>query len=394
MKKLILAMVLVLLASATAGAETIKLGILIGYTGPIESLTPPMRKGAEFAMKEVTDSGALLGGAKVISVPGDTTCTDSAVAVASAERLVTSDKVNAIVGGDCSGVTIAILKNVAMPNGIVMISPSATTPALSTIEDNGLFFRTAPSDARQGQVISAVLKERGVKSAALTYTNNDYGKGLAHSIKTNFEKAGGKITISAAHEDGKADYTAEVGALSAAGGDVLIVAGYLDQGGKGIIRASVDTGAFDTFFLPDGMIGDSLPKTIGKALDGSYGTVPGTDSLGAVKFGSLAQKAGFKGRNPFVAESYDAAALILLAMQAAGSSKSVKFKDKVVMVANAPGEKIYPGELAKALKIIAEGGDVDYVGASAVELIGPGESAGNYREILVKDGKITTVRYR
>ena len=393
MKKLLIAMALVLLASVTASAETVKLGVIFGYTGPIESLTPPMAKGAELAMKEVSDSGALLGGAKVVSVRGDSTCTDSAAARAATERLVTSDQVNAIVGGDCSGVTIAMLQNVAMPNGIVMISPSATSPALSTLKDNGLFFRTAPSDARQGQVLGAILKERGVKSAALTYTNNDYGKGLADSIKTNFEKAGGKITISAAHEDGKADYTAEVGALAAAGGDVLIVAGYVDQGGKGIIRAAVDTGAFETFVLPDGMIGESLPKAIGKALDGSYGTVPGTDSPGAAKLGELAKKAGFKGGTPFVAESYDAAALILLAMQAAGSSKSMKLKDKVMMVANAPGEKIYPGELAKALKIIAKGGDVDYVGASAVELIGPGESAGNYREILVKGGKITTARY-
>ncbi len=394
MKKMLLAMTLVLFTSVAASAQTIKLGLLFGYTGPIESLTPAMAKGAELAMKEVNDSGALLGGAKLVSVRGDTTCTDSAAARAAAERLVTSDKVNAIVGGDCSGVTIAILESVAKPNGIVMISPSATSPALSTIKDNGLFFRTAPSDARQGQVISAVLKERGVKSAALTYTNNDYGKGLANSIKTNFEKAGGKITISAAHEDGKADYTAEVGALSAAGGDVLIVAGYLDQGGKGIIRAAVDTGAFKTFVLPDGMVGESLPKAIGKALDGSYGTVPGTDSPGKAKLSALTKKAGFKAGTPYVPESYDAAALILLAMQAAGSSKSMKLKDKVMMVANAPGEKIYPGELAKALKILAKGGDVDYVGASAVEFIGPGESAGSYREILVKNGKITTVRYR
>ncbi len=393
MKKLLIAMVLVLLAGVTASAETVKLGVIFGYTGPIESLTPPMAKAAELAMKEVSDSGAFLGGSKVVSVRGDSTCTDSAAARAATERLVTSDKVNAIVGGDCSGVTIAMLQNVAMPNGIVMISPSATSPALSTLKDNGLFFRTAPSDARQGQVLGAILKERGVKSAALTYTNNDYGKGLAHSIKTNFEKAGGKITISAAHEDGKADYTAEVGALAAAGGDVLIVAGYVDQGGKGVIRAAVDTGAFETFVLPDGMIGESLPKAIGKALDGSYGTVPGTDSPGAAKLGALAKKAGFKGGTPFVAESYDAAALILLAMQAAGSSKSMALKDKVMAVANAPGEKIYPGELAKALKILAKGGEIDYVGASAVELIGAGESAGNYREIQVKGGKITTVRY-
>ena len=85
---------------------------------------------------------------------------------------------------------------------------------------------------------------------------------------------------------------------------------------------------------------------------------------------------------------------MLLAMQAAGSNDPAKYKEKVMEVANAPGEKILPGELGKALQIIKDGGDVDYVGASAVELIGPGESAGSYREIEMKDGKMVTVGYR
>ena len=107
----------------------------------------------------------------------------------------------------------------------------------------------------------------------------------------------------------------------------------------------------------------------------------------------MAEKAGFKA-GPFSAEAYDAAALIMLAMQAAGSSDSSKLKDKVMDVANAPGEKIFPGELAKALKILADGGEVDYVGASAVELIGAGESAGNYRQIEISDGAVKAVKYR
>lgn len=393
MRKLLLALAATTMLSGTALADNVKIGVILGFTGPIESLTPDMAAGAELAMKEVTDSGAFMGGSSVESVRGDSTCTDAAAATAAAERLITSDKVNAIMGADCSGVTTAILQNVAMANGVVMISPSATSPALSDIEDNGLFFRTSPSDARQGQVLAEILKEKGVSSAALTYTNNDYGKGLAESIKSNVESMGGKITISAAHEDGKGDYSAEVAALAQAGGDVLIVAGYLDQGGKGIIQGALDSGAFDTFVLPDGMIGDSLPLAIGDGLNGSYGTVPGTDSPGAAKFGEMATAAGFKA-GPFASEAYDAAALIMLAMQAAGSADSAKFKDKVGMVANAPGEKIFPGELAKGLKILADGGDVDYVGASAVELIGPGESAGNYREILVDGGKNTTAKYR
>ena len=390
MRRVVAGLLMLLLPFGAAFADDVKLGLLLGYTGPIESLTGPMADGAELAIKEVSDSGALLGGLQVVSVRGDTTCIDSAAAVAAAERLVTADRVNAIVGGDCSGVTIAMLQNVAKPNGIVMISPSATSPALSTIEDDGLFFRTAPSDARQGEVVADILQEMGIREAALTYTNNDYGKGLADSIAANVEMRGGTITISVPHEDGKGDYSAEVAALAAVGGDILIVAGYLDQGGKGIIQAALDSGAFDQFFLPDGMIGDSLLEAIGPDLDGSIGTVPGTDSPGATRLEDMLGMAA----GPFVSESYDAVALILLAMQAAGSADSGAFKDHVMAVANAPGEQIFPGELAKALGILAAGGAVDYVGASAVELVGAGESAGHYRQMAVADGKLVTVGFR
>ena len=121
MKKLLIATTVSALIAGAALAEDIKLGIVFGFTGPIESLTQPMAQAAEMAMKEVTDSGALLGGSTVTSVRGDSTCIDSAAAVAVTERLVTSDKVNGIVGGDCSGVTGAMLKNVARLNGIVMV---------------------------------------------------------------------------------------------------------------------------------------------------------------------------------------------------------------------------------------------------------------------------------
>jgi branched-chain amino acid transport system substrate-binding protein len=393
MRKVFLALVTGAMLSGAAIADGVKIGIILGFTGPIESLTPAMAAGAELAIAEVNASGSFMGGTEITSIRADSTCIDSAAATAAAERLITSDKVNAIMGADCSGVTGAILANVAMANGIVMISPSATSPGLSTVEDNGLFFRTAPSDARQGQVVSQILGDHGYKSVAITYTNNDYGKGLADSIESNFEASGGKVTINVAHEDGKGDYSAEVAALAQAGGDILVVAGYLNDGGKGIIQASLDTGAFDIFYLPDGMIGDSLPADIGDGLNGSIGDVPGTDSPGAAMFTEMAKAAGFES-GPFAPESYDAAALLILAMQAAKSTDSQTFKSKVMDVANAPGQKIFPGDLGKALEFIASGGEVDYVGASAVELIGPGESAGSYKEILVKDGKNTTVGFR
>jgi len=396
MKKLLMATAATALMASTAmagsHAKEVKLGILVGFTGPIESLAEAMALGAELAVKEVNDSGALLDAAKVTAMRADSGCIDNGLATSNAERLI-ADGINGLIGADCSGVTGAVLQNVAIPNGMVMISPSATSPGLSTVEDNDLFFRTAPSDAREGQVMAEVLKDRGISSIALTYTNNDYGKGLADAIASSFEAAGGTVTITAAHEDGKADYSAEVGALASAGGDILVVAGYLDQGGLGIINASLDSGAFDTFGLPGGMIGDSLPKNVGADLDGSFGQIAGSGGEGIEKLKALAGDA-FDATSPYSPESYDAAALFMFAMQAANSTDPAAYGPKIFDVANAPGEKIYPGELAKGLEIIKNGGDIDYVGGSAVELIGPGESAGTYREIEVKGGENTTVRFR
>ena len=388
----LLATTLLAAMTVTAAAEEIKVGIILGFTGPIESLTPGMAEGAEMAFKEASDSGKLLGGKTVSSIRADSTCVDAAAATAAAERLITADGVAAIMGADCSGVTTAIANNVAVSNGVVMVSPSATSPALSTIEDNGFFFRTAPSDARQGQVLAEVVKARGISSVAVTYTNNDYGKGLAESFSGAYTAMGGTVEATAAHEDGKADYAAEVGALAATGAKDLVVLGYLDQGGKGMIQASLDSGAFERFIMADGMIGQSLPDAIGADLNGSFGTLPGGDTEGAATFLELAKAAGGDGDGPYRGESYDAAALIVLAMQAANSADRGAIQSKIEMVANAPGEKIGPGELAKGLTILASGGDVDYVGATNVELNDVGEVFGSYKEMEVKGGKFETIK--
>ncbi|MEM9854918.1 MAG: ABC transporter substrate-binding protein [Pseudomonadota bacterium] len=393
MKKLLMASAAGALVAGAASAEDIKLGVLLGFTGPIESLTGPMGAGAALAVSEVNEAGGILGGSMVEAVTADTGCIDNGLAQSNAERLI-AEGVSGLVGGDCSGVTGAILANVAIPNGMVMISPSATSPALSTVEDNGLFFRTAPSDAREGQVMAAILQERGIESIALTYTNNDYGKGLADAIQSNFEALGGEVTIVTAHEDGRADYSAEVAELDAAGGELLVVAGYLDQGGLGIIRAALDTGAWDTFGLPGGMIGDSLPANVGPDLDGSFGQIAGSGGEGADAMASLGEANGFDGTSPYTPESYDAAAIFMLAMEAAGSSDPAAYQAEILNVANAPGTQFFPGQLAEALAAIRAGEEVDYQGGSAVELVGPGEAAGSYREIEVQGGENVTVSFR
>ena len=379
------------LAAGAASAEDVKVGIILGFTGPLESITPGMAASAELAWKEVNDSGLLAD--KLVPVRVDSTCIDSAAATAAAERLVTAEKVAAIMGADCSGVTTAVLNNVAVPNGVVMISPSATSPALTEAKDNGFFFRTSPSDARQGEVMTDMLVAQGVKSVAVTYTNNDYGKGFADAFGAAFKKAGGTVTISAPHEDGKGDYSAEVAALQAAGGDLLVVLGYVDQGGVGIIRAATESGAFEKFALGDGMYGQSLIDAIGKDLEGTVGLIPAAEGEGADKFAAAAKAANIDPTSSYTGQSYDAAALIALAMQKAKSHDRTAIRDAVLDVANAPGEKILAGELAKGLQLLKDGKDIDYVGATNVELIGPGEAAGTYREYVVKDGKFETVKF-
>lgn len=398
MKKFLIGTAIAALASTSAladsHAETANIGIILGFTGPIESLTPDMAAGAELAIAEANTSGAFLDGTLLASVRADSTCIDAGAATAAAERLVTSDNVIGLMGADCSGVTTAIASNVAVPNGVVSISPSATSPALSSIDDNGFFFRTAPSDARQGEVLAEIVVERGIDSLAITYTNNDYGLGLADAFQAAFEAAGGSVEIVAAHEDGKGDYSAEVGALAAAGADALAVFGYVDQGGRGIIQSAIDTGAFDTFVLGDGMIGDSLTEGFGSDINGSFGTAPGSDSDGFAFFDAMAKANGIEGDGPYRGESYDAAALIILAAQAAGSTDRVGIQANILNVANAPGTPIAPGQLGAALAILAAGGEVNYVGATGVELIGPGEAAGSYRELEVIDGGFETMGVR
>ncbi len=396
MRKLIIAVFLFvssMITNSYADGHGIKMGIILGFTGPIESLTPAMAASAELAFKEASDSGSLLGGKKISVTRADSTCVDSAAAVTAAEGLV-SGGVVAIMGADCSGVTGAISEKVAVPNGVVMISPSATSPGLTDINDRGYFFRTAPSDARGGQILADITKDRGIKSVAITYTNNDYGKGLADVYSAAVKAHGIKVTTVAAHEDGKADYSSEVATLASAGGDAVAVIGYLDQGGKGIIQGSLDSGAFDKFILSDGMIGDSLTDSFGKDLNKSFGSIPGSTGKGAGVFSKVAKSAGIDSSGPYTGESYDAAALITLAMQAGGKADRNTIQKNVMSVANAPGTKIYPGQLKKALDLLASGKAVNYEGATGVEFTDVGEAFGSFLEKEIKGGKFKTKKQR
>jgi branched-chain amino acid transport system substrate-binding protein len=385
----------------TAQADEIKVGMIMSFTGPLESLVPPMVDGAELAFNEANASGELLDGSTITLVKGDATCIDSAAAVTAAEAAV-AEGVVAIFGADCSGVTKAVTQNVGMPNGIPNISPAATSPSLTTEPDNGLFYRTAPSDARGGEVLAAITADKGVKSIAITYVNTDYGVGLADVFEAAVEAAGIEVTAKIAHEGDKADYSAEVGVLSAAGGDALAVLGYIDQGGNQIIRGSLDSGSFDKFALGDGMIGTSLEEAFGDELNGSWGSTPGSLGESFQKFQAYASDNGVDPNSVYAGESYDAAALLILAMQAGdcdisgcnGSTDGRSIADNIQKIANGSGPKIYAGELAKGLRLLRAGNSINYQGATDVNFTEVGEAFGQFLEKGYVDGKFVNVGAR
>ncbi len=375
------------MATASYGA-TVNVGELQGFTGPLESMIGPMSGGANLAVTEANASGKYLQGT-INVVQGDSVCIDPAVAIAQAEKMVNDDNVMAIMGPNCSGNTGAVITNVLVPNGIVSISPSATSPALTTLEDGGWFFRTAPSDARQGPVLASIAISRGQTDMAVTHSNSDYGKGLADAFVTAYEGMGGTVTVMAGHDDDKADYSADVAALSAGGSATLAVLGYADTGGRGIIAASEDTGAFSDYVFGDGMISD---VTSGAVSDGSWGTLPSPDAALGANWLAVAEAGGVDGSGVFSAESYDAMALIILASQAARSTDRAAIQAQVMNVANAPGNECHAGKLSECLAWISGGLPVNYVGATGVELDAGGTANGSYAEREVIGGAFTNVK--
>ncbi len=392
MKKLLLATAVSALASGGALADEVRFGVLLGFTGPLESITPHMADGAELAFREINESGKFFDGTTITPVRADSGCVDSALAQASAERLISSDNVVAIMGADCSGVTRAVLENVAMAMGVPMISPSATSPGFTTFDSGGIFYRTAPSDARQGEILANIVIERGIDTVAVTHTNNDYGAGLANAFNEAFQAAGGTVTTTIPHEEARGDYSAEVGSLASAGGDALMVLGYVD-GGTNIIRTAWELGAFEQFFVGDGVFTEDMPNIVGDAASAIIGTVPSATGEAAENWQRIGSEAGINYGSSFVAESYDAAALLALAAKAGGEISAEAIAANVMNVANEPGEEIHAGDLARGLEILAEGGEINYIGATGVMLIEPGEAAGTYREYTFEDGEITTVQF-
>src|SRR3989304_4638943 len=153
--------------------------------------------------------------------------TSAPAGVDAANQLIDVEGAHVILGPMASGVSAAVVESVSQPNGVLTISPSATGPDLSTIDDDDLFFRTTVSDVGQGGILAQLADELGYTKIGALYGNNPYGQGLAEVFKEQFEALGeGRTVTIVPYEEGQASYLAELQQATEGGVDAFAAIGY------------------------------------------------------------------------------------------------------------------------------------------------------------------------
>ncbi len=369
------------------------IGNLNAFTGALTEFGRPLRNSVELAANHVNRAGGIQG-ASAIVISRDT-AVNPVQGVDSARALVEVENAVALVGALSSGVTIAVAQSVAIPKERIIISGASTAPSITVLEDNDFLFRTTPSDAAQGVVLARLADEQEYETVGIMYINNAYGEGLANQFEETFTALGGTVTAKVPHEDAQPTYVSELEKATDGDPDVLLTISYTGQA-QVYIREALEGAYIDQFLFVDGVKGPAWIEEIDAwdALDGTLGTVqgsPGRPEKGAFEDAYL-ETYGYPVSHPFMAEHYDATVLVALAAAEAGSTTdSAAIRDALRKVANAPGEVVGPGRdgIAKALRLIAEGKDINYEGAGGnVDFDDNGDVFGTIEIWTVKDGEI------
>ena len=332
-------------------------------TGDLGVFGPDMVAAVDIVASQVNAAGGLNG--KALQILHRDSATNEQVAADAANALVNVDGAVALIGGMSSGITLSIAQSVAIPNGILQVSPASSSPAITFLDDNDFVFRTNVSDALQGGIIADVATELGYNSIATTYINNAYGEGLSRVFTEGFESNGGTITGQVGHESGQVSYLAELRQAAQDDAEALIVIAYPETASV-LLRESVEGDFFDNYIFVDGVHSQSIFDEVGgNAFDGSYGSVAGSPISQAQRDYTdlFRQQTSRESDNPYPGFAFDAAAIIALAIEHADSEDPADIRDSLREVANPPGTSVGPKDLARALQLIRDGQDVNYVGA-------------------------------
>jgi ABC-type branched-subunit amino acid transport system substrate-binding protein len=360
------------------GGET-SLDLVIGdsvpLSGDLADFGPPGQKAADIALEQINAAVEEAGVDHTVSVVHEDNCggADQQCAVQAARKLVDSDGASCITGAWASADTIPTAESVAIPEGVLLISPASTSDEITPLEDDGLVNRTAPPDSFQGPTLSTYLVEEalgGAQGATVNVgaRNDAYGTGLADTFSAAWEDAGGQIGEEVIYDIDAPNYDSEAQQLVSGNPDGLIIVDFpetYNKVGPALVRAGFDP---QSTFVTDGLISSDLAADAGsEAVNGLRGTAPGVPDQEDQAFDDLWNQSTVApdvDRQTFDAQNFDAVVLCYLAAVAAGSTDGQDMADVVRDVSAPPGDQYTWQELPDAIAALQNGDDIDYQGAS------------------------------
>ena len=343
----------------------LKIGTLLPATGDLAFLGPPEFAGVDLAVSEIDAAGGVLG-QPVVNEYGDSGDTKTDLASQTVDSHL-SKGVQAIIGAASSGVSLTVIDKITS-NGVLQISPANTAPSLTDYPDNGLYFRTAPSDVLQGAVIAGVASDLGLTSMATIAREDPYGVGLQDATVKDFEGAGGTITAKITYDPAAPDFSAEVAEIKASNPEAIQVIGFEET--TKLLQEFIKQGIGPQelqFFLVDGNISTTAYKDFPKdTMTGVIASVPtGDPSVDLEAFNARLLEADPNLTDfAYGAQAYDATILIALAADYAGCADGTAIAAAMPMVANADAGGEACGSYADCLAIIQAGGQPNYDGVT------------------------------
>lgn len=348
-------------SAPTASADgVLKIGTVLPQTGSLAFLGPPEFAGVNLAVDEINKAGGV-NGKDVEVFEGDSGDTSTNIASTTADQMIARGS-DVIIGAASSSVSLTIIDKITSA-GVLQISPANTSPEFSTYADNGLYWRTAPPDTFQGQVLAEVVTSANVTKPAVLVLQDSYGEGLAGNFKTNFEDAGGTLAGEPIFYDPKAQtFDAEVGQAKALNPDGIVLIGFEES--KKVIQELIKQGIGPEtvgLFLVDGNLSNTLGKGLPDGtLEGTLGTLPGAEAPETFKQELLKVDPKLEDF-AYAPESYDAVIVSALGAIAAKDDSGPAIAGKLVEVTSG-GEPCIT--FAECKKFLDEGKDIDYNGQS------------------------------
>ena len=349
----------------SAGGElALKIGTALPQTGNLAFLGPPEEAGVALAIKEINEADK---GIQVEVVWGDSGDTDNKAYETEIPRLLNAG-VKAILGAASSGTSLQFIDQV-VGAGVIQFSPANTSAALTTYDDKGLYFRTAPSDVLQGEVLGNLIAADGHEKIAMIVLNDSYGTGLAALTTEAFEAAGGEVLAAPTYNTGDTNFSAQISEVLATSPDAIVLITFEEV--KTIIPQLVSQFPADKLYFVDGNLANFSEDFEPGTLTGAKGTLPGLDIETIPAFLESMNANWVAEGNPDLAgvysygpESYDAVVLLALAALAAGSVEGVDMAGKLQEVSGGSGGGTKCTSFAECADIINGGGVADYDGVS------------------------------